>query len=52
MAGGRLPPVVDPTRPPREQEIGYRIVQVVQGSPAEQAGIEPHLDIIKYNPYA
>jgi C-terminal processing protease CtpA/Prc len=44
--------VVDPSKPPAEQDLGYRIVQVSPGSPAEQAGIEAHLDIVKYNPYA
>ena len=35
-----------------EQDIGYRIINVSEGSPAEEAGLEAHLDIIKYNPYA
>jgi GRASP55/65 PDZ-like domain len=38
-------------KPLNEQEIGYRIINVMSGSPAEQAGLEKYLDFIKYNPY-
>jgi hypothetical protein len=38
-------------KPLYEQDIGFRIINVSQGSPAEQAGLEAHLDIIKYNPF-
>ena len=38
-------------KPLHEQDIGFRIINVSPGSPAEQAGLEAHLDIIKYNPY-
>jgi hypothetical protein len=38
-------------KPLYEQDIGFRIINVSQGSPAEEAGLEAHLDIIKYNPY-
>ncbi len=38
-------------KPLYEQDIGFRIINVSEGSPAEQAGLEAHLDIIKYNPF-
>jgi C-terminal processing protease CtpA/Prc len=34
-----------------QAHIGYRVVSVQAGSPAEQAGIEPQIDFIKYNPF-
>jgi len=36
---------------PSDPQIGYRVVSVDKGSPAEKAGIEAQIDFIKYNPY-
>lgn len=32
------------------EDFAYRVVAVLQDSPAQRGGIEPQLDFIKYNP--
>jgi hypothetical protein len=36
---------------PNDPQIGYRVVSVDKGSPAEKAELEAQIDFIKYNPY-